>query len=177
MASNSLLESIKCVVVGDGAVGKTCLLITYSTNCFPGDEYIQTIFDNYVAKVAVNNQYIQLNLWDTAGKDDYDRLRPISYPQTDVFIILYSVDSPLSMERVRTKFVPEIRDYCRNAPFILVASKIDLRGDNHETIPSLEGVKLAKSMGAVKYIECSALTGEGVQGVFDQVIRAGLTPR
>ena len=177
MASNSLPESIKCVLVGDGAVGKTCLLLKYSTDHFPGDEYIPTIFDNFVAKVMVNNVYIQLNLWDTAGQPDYDRLRPMAFPQTEVFVIFYSVDSKASMQNVRCKWVPEITRYCPTTPFILVALKIDLRGDNKETIPRSEGVALAKSIGAAKYIECSALTGEGVNDVFDQVIRTALTPR
>lgn len=180
------MQAIKCVVVGDGAVGKTCLLISYTTNSFPG-EYIPTVFDNFSANVVVDERPVNLGLWDTAGQEDYDRLRPLSYPQTDVFLICFSLVSQASFENVRAKWCPEVRHHCPNVPVLLIGTKADLRDDpgtlnklremNRSPISPSQGTALAREIGAVKYLECSAYTQAGLRAVFDDTIRAVLYPQ
>lgn len=179
------VRHIKCVVVGDGAVGKTSLLISFTTNTFV-DDYSPTIFDNYSALLKCDEQIVNLGLWDTAGQDDYDRLRPLSYPQTDVFIMVYSCISPASLENVRTKWHPEVKHFVPNAPIVLIGTKSDLINDtnivyrlaerNQHPITRAEGDAVAQEIGAANHIVCSARTFEGVKLAFEEAVRSVLAP-
>lgn len=177
---------IKLVIVGDGTVGKTSMLISYTTNTFP-EEYLPTVFDNYTSTVVVDSITVSLGLWDTAGQEDYDRLRPLSYPQTNVFLVCYSVISPSTYTNITNKWIPEIRHHCPDTPIVLCGTKIDLR-DDPNTIQSLQkqnlapirreqGIKLSKKIKAYCYVECSALTQKGLHQVFEEAIRAVLVPK
>ena len=174
------MQDIKCVVVGDGAVGKTCLLISYTTNAFPV-EYIPTVMENYTASIMVDGIAINLGLWDTPGQEDYDRLRPLSYTKTDIFLACFSTISPDSLDNVRDRWVHELRHHCPKVPIMLVGTKIDLREDE-ETINRLaerrlapvsqqRGMQIAEEIKAIKYLECSALTQTGIKALFDEAIR------
>mmetsp|Transcript_29650 Transcript_29650/g.41729 ORF Transcript_29650/g.41729 Transcript_29650/m.41729 type:complete len:194 (+) Transcript_29650:52-633(+) len=178
-------QVIKLVVIGDGAVGKTCLLISYAKKEFPKD-YIPTVFDNYVVNLTAGEQNIELGLWDTAGQEEYDRLRPLSYANANVFLLCFSVVSPVSFENVTAKWYPELIHFCPDVPFILVGTKADVRSDPNEVeklkaqgqspISTEQGNELAKKLKAIKYMECSAKTQEGLKDVFDEAVRAVLRP-
>ncbi|MCJ1248036.1 Rho GTPase [Trapelia coarctata] len=177
-ASGNPAQTVKCVVVGDGAVGKTCLLISYTTNKFPS-EYVPTVFDNYAVTVMIGDEPYTLGLFDTAGQEDYDRLRPLSYPQTDVFLVCFSVTSPASFENVREKWFPEVHHHCPGVPCLIVGTQVDLRDDlqvrdklakqRMTPVSKTDGEKMARELGAVKYVECSALTQYKLKDVFDEV--------
>ncbi len=178
------MQTIKCVVVGDGAVGKTCLLISYTTNAFP-DEYIPTVFDNYSTQTCVDGRAVSLNLWDTAGQEEYDRLRTLSYPQTHVFIICFSVASPSSHANVRHKWHPEVCHHCPGVPVLLVGTKRDLRGEK-ETLEKLkeqgmspttpqQGSALARNIGAGGNIwSARPFCRRGFREVFNEAVGRSL---
>ncbi|XP_075239643.1 cdc42 homolog [Convolutriloba macropyga] len=119
-------DVFKCVVVGDGMVGKTSMLYSYTENKVPKD-YIPTVFDNHLAKLFYQGLPYGLQLWDTAGQEDYDRLRPLSYPQTDIFLVCFSIEKFDSYENVKRKWAPELREHDSRVPLILVGTKCDLR--------------------------------------------------
>jgi len=175
-----MAETIKLVVVGDGAVGKTCLLISYANNKFPS-EYVPTVFDNYVVSLTVGDKEVELGLWDTAGQEEYDRLRPLSYPNANVFLICFSLVHPVSFENIVAKWYPEVQHFCPDVPQILVGTKLDLREDPgiNDSLRSQglapitrdHGEALSKEIGTSGYVECSALTQKGLKQVFDEAAR------
>ncbi|XP_043823404.1 cell division control protein 42 homolog [Dromiciops gliroides] len=184
-AMTTLFQTIKCVVVGDGLVGKTCLLISYTTNKFPS-EYVPTVFDNYAVTVMIGSEPYTLGLFDTAGGEDLDRLRPLSYSYTDVFLVCFSVVSPRSFESVKLRWVPEIVHHCPRTPFLLVGTQIELRDEpfilenlarnKQKPVTREAAEKLTRDLNAVTYVECSALTQKGLKNVFDKAILAALEP-
>ncbi|KAK4302096.1 hypothetical protein Pmani_025783 [Petrolisthes manimaculis] len=114
-------------------------MIVFSKDQFP-EVYVPTVFENYVADIEVDGKQVELALWDTAGQEDYDRLRPLSYPDTDVILMCFSIDSPDSLENIPEKWTPEVKHFCPNVPIILVGNKKDLRNDA-TTIKELQKMK------------------------------------
>lgn len=171
---------IKLVSVGDGGSGKTCLLLTYSVGQFP-TTYVPTVFENYLTTVnAPDGKLIELALWDTAGQEEYDRLRVLSYPEVNILLICFGIDSPVSLENVIDKWVPEISHFCPDISYILVGLKSDLRYESPsradpraksaQCITRNQGLSVAKQIGAKTYLECSARNSEGVSEVFSTAI-------
>ncbi|KAF1882661.1 hypothetical protein Lal_00002841 [Lupinus albus] len=178
----STARFIKCVTVGDGAVGKTCMLISYTSNTFPTD-YVPTVFDNFSANVVVDGSTVNLGLWDTAGQEDYNRLRPLSYRGADVFLLAFSLLSKASYENISKKWIPELRHYAPTVPIVLVGTKLDLREDRQYLIDhpgatpiTTAQAKLKKAIGAAVYLECSSKTQQNVKAVFDAAIKVVLQP-
>lgn len=166
------LRSGKVVLIGDGACGKTCLLEVFRCDQFP-EEYVPTVVDNFIKVVPFDDntdKVAKLALWDTAGQDDYDTIRPLSYRDTDLVLLCYAIDGKKNIGNIEKKWLMEIKNYCPSAKYFLVALKCDLREeegqDTSELITEAEGLELAKKIKAEKFFECSALKRVNVDEVF-----------
>ncbi|XP_076138898.1 ras homolog family member Ub [Alosa pseudoharengus] len=174
---------LKCVLLGDGAVGKTSMIVSYTTNGYP-TKYVPTAFDDFSAIVQVDGTPVRLQLCDTAGQEEFDKLRHFCYARTDVLLLCFSVVSPASFQNVWEKWLPEISRRCPRVPLLLVGTQSDLRQDvkvlielarrRERPVEEHEARALAAKAGAVAYVECSALTQKNLKEVFDGAIAAGL---
>jgi len=178
----------KLVVVGDGAIGKTSLLIVFTKDKFPHEDKVPKMFESGLVDYKVDGEYIELALWETTSDrgEDFVRLRPLGYFDTNAFLFCYSIENRVSFENILTYWIPEVQKHCPNVPIILCGNKlIDLR-DDQETLTNLEkqnqtpvtkeeGIKMAADINAYAYVECSAKTKEGVREVFEEAVRAAFT--
>lgn len=174
---------VNCVLVGDGAVGKTSLIVSYTTNGYP-TEYVPTAFDNFTVMVVVDGKPVRVQLCDMAGQDELEQIRPLCYKHADVFLLCYSVVRPCSFRNLASKWVPEIRQHCPGAPLVLVGTQLDLREDvqvlinlaqNQERpVGAEDGRQLARELGAAAFAECSALTQKNLKDAFDAAILASI---
>ena len=184
-------QEIKCVVVGDAGVGKSSLIKSYNTPDFISlGEYSTTMIDDYYEKeVKVNGVTVRLGIWDTAGNEEYiyDKQRRLLYQTTDVFVICFSLVKRSSFASARATWYPQVRFYGRDAPVLLVGTKLDLREyqerglveseDRVAIVTKDDGEKMMKDMYAVTYVECSAVTTCEIKRVFDEAAKAAFKPR
>ncbi|CAI7625404.1 unnamed protein product [Penicillium discolor] len=185
----------KMVLLGDGACGKTSALnvFTHSSRrsiivCVQKLRawYIITPLssdhdprNSRTLDIFVDNIHVELSLWDTAGQEEFDRLRALSYEDTHVLMLCFSVDSPDSFENVSSKWIAEINENCPGVRVVLTALKCDLRkdedmNDNPNSISFDQGLAKAKEIGAVKYLECSAVQNRGIRESFYEAAKVAL---
>ncbi|NXI35471.1 RHOF protein, partial [Galbula dea] len=175
---------VKAVIVGDGGCGKTSLLVAFAKGDFP-KVYVPTVFEKYTASVRVGGKPVKLHLWDTAGQEDYDRLRPLSYSDANVVLICFDVTNPNSYNNILTKWYPEVNHFCKGVPVLLVGCKTDLRQDQEvldklkegrlEPISRQQAKAMARQVRAVSYLECSARYQENLGDVFAKACSAAFS--
>ncbi|XP_063820550.1 rho-related GTP-binding protein RhoF [Pseudophryne corroboree] len=176
-------KEVKIVIVGDGGCGKTSLLMVYAKGSFP-EHYAPSVFEKYTTTITIGNKEIFLHLYDTAGQEDYDRLRPLSYQDVHLVLICYDVTNPTSFDNVLVKWYPEVHHFCQGVPIVLIGCKTDLRMDKErlrklkssqlEPITYFQGEATCKTIQAEDYLECSAKFQENVDNVFREATLVAL---
>ena len=173
----------KVVIGGDGAVGKTTMCIRRQSGKIP-TEYIPVKVDFFLdeKELLVDGKTFCVSVNDVeGGGEDWHSLRHFGYRGADCVVLCFSVISRKSFKHIEEYWVPFTKQHCPDTKFILVGTKIDLRNDP-ETIDSLsrrndvavkhkEVMKLSQKVKAECYLECSSMTGDGVDDVFDKAAK------
>uniref|UniRef100_A0A6B2LJA2 Uncharacterized protein n=1 Tax=Arcella intermedia TaxID=1963864 RepID=A0A6B2LJA2_9EUKA len=157
------------------------MAISYLFAAFPC-EYVPTALEHYTADIIVDGQLVTWDICDVSG--DEAHLHSNNFTDTDIFLFCFSLISTHSFNNISTKWIPLVQTQYPNTPFVLVGTKCDLRDDT-ETIDWLsrngracvatdQGVAFASQIGAAKYLECSALTQQGLAEVFSEAVQAAI---
>ncbi|XP_072383969.1 uncharacterized protein [Diabrotica undecimpunctata] len=164
-------NAIRITVVGDGDTGKTCMLIVYKDKKFD-DRYVPTVFDVYSMLIPINGVEYKVILSDTAGQEEFDKLRRLAYKDVDCFIVTYAVNEKTSYENVFLKWAPELKRFSPKAKIILAGTKMDLRRNKPSHITTEQGEELARDINAHGFIENSSKTMSFIDATFQMAISA-----
>ncbi|CAO1436409.1 unnamed protein product [Diamesa hyperborea] len=163
------------VIVGDGTVGKTCLLHSFTNDTFL-ESYVPTVYDKEVFELTLDNVTHSIKLHDTAGQEEYDRVRKLFYGDADCFILCYSIDNKASFQNIWQKWLHELRSIDRLVPIVLVGTKTDLRQNliRKQLITTEEGESLKRRIHANTFIECSAKDNILIKETVYEAVRASV---
>ncbi len=166
------------VLVGDAYCGKTALAARLSQDLFLC-EYVPTDFDDFVAEVNTKLGVCQLTVLDTSGDfEEASDVRSMAYKGCDAVIICFDLTDQSTLESVEAKWVPEVIKHCPGVPFYIAGCKRDAMCDGAEgcvcgerccTQTEKDLLELIERTGAVAYTECSALTFDNVEELFQTV--------
>lgn len=166
------VKEVKIVVVGDGCCEKKPVLeVLNNRPYFERCDY--SCWDNYSQDVNIDNIPYRFHIWDTAGQDEFDRIRPLSYSGADAILLCFSLDSKSSLYNLSEKWIGELNHHCPKAKIILIGTKSDLRiTGNKNHITDQEANQFLTENNCSAFIPCSAKTGEGINEIFPAVIKA-----
>ena len=172
------------MLIGDDAAKKSEIISNYVLEKNV-EVFVQIVFKNYHLSVEVDGKPVKLIISNIVEEDGFDKMRPLFYGDADAFLVCFSIASFASFSNISDKWIPEIRHHCPKTPLILAGTECNLRNDE-KTISDLKktgkipveyeaGSQLAKEINASMYLECSAVTNEGVKELFEELIRIALT--
>ena len=178
------VASIKCVMVGDMACGKTCAAELFAEKKAMPAHYSPTLHGvTYKAQVTVENHPITLELYDTPGQADFEGRRSLYYPLADVVLIVFNMAERSTLENARSKWFTEVRKYIKDVPIVLAGMQND-RVEEHSFKVPTDGYMISMEthiekikddiIRPVLYRTCSTLQNVGVDELFENIVQTGL---
>jgi len=159
----------KMVLVGLGNVGKSCLSIQFISGRFVPD-YDPTLEDSYRKQVEVDGKNCVLDIFDTAGHEDFSAVRDQYMRDGEGFMFVYSITHAVSFKAIRSLYEHALRiKDLDKVPAVLIGNKSDL--ENEREVSKEQGEELAREFGC-QFMETSAKTGKNVTEAFHAMVRA-----